>query len=84
MTKDLKAPEATTQGKLLDGYLTTAQLAKQLRVRPETISGWIAGVDGLPYLRLGRCNYFKIDDVKAWLQRRHHVQARQSPTPARG
>ncbi len=59
---------------VLDGYVDRPTLARQLRVRPETISLWVAKPDGLPHIKFGRSYYFKVEAVRQWLERRTRVR----------
>src|SRR6059058_480878 len=60
---------------LLDGYLTPAELCKQLDICPKTLSRWHAIGIAPPKTRIGRRDYYKIASVEAWLTAREHRAA---------
>lgn len=52
---------------LLDDYLTTEELAKDLGLCARTIIRWTRKPDGLPFTQLGGRRLFKRDTVIAWI-----------------
>jgi hypothetical protein len=57
-------------GGLLDGYMTTEQLAAELKVSPRTIARWDRLRCGPPIVRIGRRKLRPRDGVSAWLKSR--------------
>lgn len=55
---------------LLDGYVDRAGLAAQLKVSERTLIRYESERDGLPSLMLGGRRMYKLDSVRAWLERR--------------
>lgn len=74
MTTETLVQEAATSKpvgqSVLDGYVNRVELAEQLKVKPRTISEWIARPDGLPHVKLGKAYFFRLADVTAWVEGR--------------
>ncbi len=60
----------TDTGSLLDGYLTRAQLADELRCSERTIARYEQARDGLPYMIVAGRRFYQIETVKLWMQGR--------------
>ena len=57
-----------TEGALLDGYLTVAQLATELGVHPYTLKRWKAQRYGPPPIHIGKRLYYRRSDLATWLE----------------
>jgi hypothetical protein len=64
--------------KLLEDYVDRATLAEDLGVNWRTIHRYENQPDGLPSLLLGGRRMYKLDSVRAWLERRE-----RKPNPTR-
>ena len=53
---------------VLDGFLTEAQLAKQLRRTQRTLQRWHVSRIGPPRIELGRLILYSAASVRAWIQ----------------
>ena len=60
------APAVAT--KLLEGYLSRDELAKEIRRSPRTIDRWHTMREGPPRVRMGRTIFYKVDSVRKWLR----------------
>ena len=65
---------------LLDGYVNRRELAAELRCSERTIIRYEREPDGLPSTLLGGRVLYKLDNVRAWLERR---ERRPNPTRSR-
>ena len=54
--------------KILDGYITEDELARQRRVNIRTCQRDRALRRGPPYVVLGRQVYYRVEAVRTWLQ----------------
>lgn len=61
--------KASARG-LLDGYVTRAELAAEWNCHERTIARYEAQPDGLPFLYIGGRKLYRIDDARAFMQRR--------------
>jgi hypothetical protein len=64
---------------ILEGYVDRPALAQQLGVSWRTIHRYENLPDGLPSLMIGGRRMYKLDSVRAWLERRE-----RKPNPTRG
>ena len=64
---------------VLEGYVDRPALAQQLGVSWRTIHRYENQPDGLPSLMIGGRRMYKLDSVRAWLERRE-----RKPNPTRG
>lgn len=66
--------QAENQGqsceRLLDGFLTLAELAEEFGVHPETVKRWNRQGKGPPKVMIGRFPYYSKSGVRAWMQKR--------------
>ncbi len=58
----------TTDGALLDGYLTVEATAAELGVHPFTLKRWKANDYGPKPVRVGKRLYYRRADMAAWLE----------------
>ena len=65
--------------KLLEDYIDRATLAAELGVNWRTIHRYENQPDGLPSLLIGGRRMYRVDSVRAWLERRE-----RKPNPTRG
>jgi hypothetical protein len=49
-----------------DQVLTPADLARRLRVHPQTVHNWRFTGKGPDYFRLGRSVFYALDSVEEW------------------
>jgi hypothetical protein len=63
---------------LLENYLDRGSLARQLGVSERTIHRYENQPDGLPSLLIGGRRMYKLDSIRAWLERRE-----RHPNPSR-
>ncbi len=63
---------------LLENYLDRGSLARQLGVSERTVCRYENQPDGLPSLLLGGKRLYRLDSVRAWLERRE-----RKPNPTR-
>jgi hypothetical protein len=63
---------------LLENYLDRRSLARQLGVSERSVFRYENQPDGLPSLLLGGRRMYKLDSVRAWLERRE-----RKPNPTR-
>lgn len=62
-------PETAGRG-LLAGYVTRAELAAEWNCHERTIARYEAQPDGLPFLYIGGRKLYRIDDARAFMERR--------------
>lgn len=55
---------------LLAGYVTRAELAAEWNCHEKTIARYEAQPDGLPFLYIGGRKHYRIEDVRAFMDRR--------------
>ena len=65
--------------KLLEDYIDRPTLAAELGVNWRTIHRYENQPDGLPSLLIGGRRMYRLESVRAWLERRE-----RKPTPPRG
>ena len=63
---------------LLENYLNRGSLARQLGVSERTVFRYENQPDGLPSLLIGGRRMYRLDSVRAWLERRE-----RKPNPTR-
>jgi predicted site-specific integrase-resolvase len=61
--------------RILDDYLTPAELCEQLGIVPKTLSRWHALGEAPPRTMIGRKPYYKRISIEAWLASREQVSA---------
>jgi hypothetical protein len=66
--------------KILSGYLTEHELAKELRRSTRTIWRWRNLRQGPPYVMLGRTPMYRLDSAIAWLASRETQAVRRRAT----
>lgn len=69
-------PEGTS-GNLLDGWISRAELAEELMVKPDTLARWEARREGPPCMRIGRKVYYRQSSVRDWLLSREQSQPKR-------
>ena len=57
-------------------YMNREQVSKYLNVSSSTVDN--LKKKGLPYIKIGKLIWYKIEDVKTWLDQ-HRVQSQQHP-----
>jgi hypothetical protein len=62
-------PETAARG-LLAGYVTRAELAAEWNCHERTIARYEAQPDGLPFLYIGGRKLYRIEDARAFMERR--------------
>jgi hypothetical protein len=67
-----------TADHVLAGYLTKAELARQLDRNERTLELWARQQIGPPITRIGKEPYYFVDSVRAWLR------AKEEPMPRAG
>jgi hypothetical protein len=78
-----------TEDHVLAGYLTLAQLAKQIRRSERTLARWHLMRVGPPRVLVGNTPYYSVQSVREWLHAREQkpqkIRARQASrrTPVR-
>lgn len=77
MTTTATKPETAARG-LLAGYFTRAELAAEWCCHERTIARYEMEPDGLPCLCIGGRKLYKIEDARAYMERRI-----QTPNPVR-
>lgn len=58
-------------------YMNREQVSKYLNVSSSTVDN--LKKKGLPYIKIGKLIWYKVEDVKTWLDQ-HRVQSQQHPT----
>ena len=66
--------------KLLEDYIDRLTLAEELRVNWRTVHRYENQPDGLPSLLIGGRRMYRLESVKAWLERR---ERQRNPTRGR-
>jgi hypothetical protein len=67
-------PEANSR-RVLDGYLNESELAAEIGRSIVTLRLWRRKGDGPPFTRIKRTAYYKIENVRRWID----AQERQQP-----
>jgi len=57
-----------TAGTVLDGYMSTAELAEELNVTRRTLDRWELAGQGPAFIRLGKRRLYHREAVAAWLR----------------
>ncbi|MDE0518673.1 MAG: helix-turn-helix domain-containing protein [Bdellovibrionales bacterium] len=65
----------TLSGKLFDNLITVEELAVIFRLAPQTIRNWVAQRK-LPYVKIGKRNWFLRGSMQEWLNRKEKPQWR--------
>ena len=61
--------------------LTTSELAKRLRLKPQTVRLWRMRGYGPPYVRVSsRCIIYRAEDVDAWMADRTFMNTAEEAT----
>lgn len=63
----------------MDGLLTLEQLKNRLKVDQKTIYNWRT-TKGLPFIKIGRCVYFREESVNKWITSMEQQGASNHPT----
>lgn len=69
MTETIETRDASGSG-LLAGFVTRAQLAAEWNCHERTIARYEAMPDGLPFLLIGGRKLYRIEDARAFMERR--------------
>ena len=69
MTETIEKRDASGSG-LLAGFVTRAQLAAEWHCHERTIARYEAMPDGLPFLTIGGRKMYRIEDARAFMERR--------------
>ena len=69
MTETIEKRDASANG-LLAGFVTRAQLAAEWNCHERTIARYEAMPDGLPFLTIGGRKMYRIEDARAFMERR--------------
>ena len=64
--------------RLLAGYLSEKELARELRLSTRTIFRWRNLRQGPPYTMVGRTPMYRLDSAIAWLRARETQAVRRS------
>jgi hypothetical protein len=51
-----------------DVLLSEKQLADYLNMKPQTLARWRVEGSGPPFLKLGACVRYRLDDIQRWTQ----------------
>ena len=62
--------------RVLDGYLTQAELAAELDVSDRTVARWNAEGTGPPRVLVGRKPYYGVSSARQWLESRSRATLR--------
>jgi len=62
--------------RLLDGYLTETQFAAEIGRSITTLRLWRRKGDGPPFTRIKRTAYYKIENVRRWIDAQEREQPR--------
>jgi hypothetical protein len=68
----------STESKILDGYLSRPELAKQIGKHWRTLERWGIEREGPPITWLGKQPFYKIASVRQWLESREQRIPRKS------
>jgi hypothetical protein len=55
---------------ILDDYAERLETARQLKIKPRTLSSWTHQPDGIPHVRLGRRTLYHLPTVREWIEKR--------------
>ncbi len=64
-------------GELLDGYLSKAEVARQLGMSPRTLDRWAATRIGPPRVHVGHKIFYREAAVRRWLGEREERRRRR-------
>jgi hypothetical protein len=74
-------PRPNTKGRgqmaILEGYLSEAELAKQLNKTERTLQIWRQRREGPPWTKVGKSVFYYTDTVLAWLKAQEQHPVRQ-------
>ena len=62
---------------LLEGWISRAELARELGVSVDTLARWETSRSGPPLARIGRCVFYRRTAVLEWLESREQVRGGQ-------
>jgi hypothetical protein len=76
---DRLSPDSTdrrTSPRLLEGYLSDAELCEQLDIIDRTARRWRQTGEGPPYVKIGVSVFYPVEDFHKWLKKRIQQAAR--------
>ncbi len=62
------------EGSLLEGWISRAELARELGVSVDTLARWETSRCGPPLARIGRCVFYRRAAVLEWLESREQAR----------
>jgi len=62
---------------LLEGWISRAELARELGVSVDTLARWETSQNGPPLARIGRCVFYRRTAVLEWLEGREKARGKQ-------
>ena len=62
---------------LLEGWISRAELARELGISVDTLARWETSRCGPPLARIGRCVFYRREAVLEWLESREHARGEQ-------
>lgn len=71
-------PEDQDQARLLNGWLTRAEVAAEIGVSIDTLQRWESARVGPPSVRLGRKVLYRADAFREWLVSRERGEPRKT------
>jgi len=69
-------PDQSNGRRILDGYLNESELAAEIGRSIVTLRLWRRKGDGPPFTRIKRTAYYKIENVRRWIDAQHRKQPR--------